>query len=685
MRKVLIALGAIVLIVVIAAVAAPFFIPLDWVKQEATQRVEEATGRKLTIAGDVRLSLLPRVEVEVNDVRFANREGSDQADMASLASLGLDIDLMPLLNGELVVDRFVLIDPVIHLETDASGQGNWIMEVADGQAATGESATDTSTDEAAGSGGPGLSDLRLGDVRIENGRLTYRDGQTGEVTELSEINLTLDVPTLSGPAQMQGSVAYKGQTVSIDGGVASLQALLEGESANATARLESAPLTASFDGQVATGGAFDGAIDLAIPSLRTLSAWLAEPLPEDSAAPENLTVKGRLAMAGDRIDFTGADVTADALRATGDVGLDLSGARPAITANLASDMLDLNPYLPQTASEQAAGGGGSGGSGDGSGGGSSDATAEEWSDEEIDFSALDMVDADLAFELGGLKVRDIEIGHSVLEIALENGSAVMNLVEAQLYGGSGTARVAIDRSGGRPAISKTLEVTGVAAEPLLIAATGFDKLSGTGDIALDVTTTGTSQRQFVSNLMGDGSFIFRDGAFKGANLAEMARNLSLDALDSAVSPGQKTDFAELSATFVITDGVVRNDDLFMAAPLLRMSGNGNVNLPPRTLDYSVALRPVASLEGQGAAEESAGGGIPILVRGPWSDPSIEPDVEAIAKGLMENPEAVKDTLESLGVEGGVLDNLGGGEGGNLLDSLGGDAEGAADAIKGLFD
>jgi AsmA protein len=276
----------------------------------------------------------------------------------------------------------------------------------------------------------------------------------------------------------------------------------------------------------------------------------------------------------------------------------------------------------------------------------------------------------------------------VLEIALQNGSATMNLVEAQLYGGSGTARIAIDRSGGRPAISQILEMTGIQAEPLLIAATGFDKLSGTGDITLDVTTTGTSQRQFVTNLMGDGSFIFRDGAFKGANLAEMARNVSLDALDSAVSSDQKTDFAELSATFTITDGVVRNDDLFMAAPLLRLTGKGNVNLPPRTLDYSVALRPVASLEGQGADAESAGGGIPILVRGPWSDPSIEPDLEAIAKGLMENPEAVQETLEGLGIESDVLDNLGGGEGGeggNLLDSLGGDAEGAADAIKGLFD
>jgi len=686
MRKVLIALGAIVLLVIIAAVAAPFFIPLDWVKQQAAERVEAATGRQLTIAGDVSLSLLPRVQLEVNDVRFANRDGSDVADMASLSNLGLDIDLMPLLDGELVVERFVLIEPVIHLETDASGQGNWVFETMGGATAD-TSATGGEAESGAASGGPGLSDLRLGDVRIENGRLTFRDGQTGELTELSEVNLTLSVPTLTGPGQAQGSVVYKGERVLVDGGVGSLEALLAGASAPTTMTMQSGPLTASFDGAIATGGSLEGDIDLSIPSLRALSSWLAKPLPADSQAPEAVTVKGRLAMAGDRIDFTGAEVTADALRATGDLGLDLSGERPRVSANLAADMLDLNPYLPQTETEQAAGGSGEGASG---GGNAAAPATEEWSDEEIDFSALDMVNADLAFELGGLKIRDIEIGRSVLAIALDNGSATLDLVEAQLYGGSGTAHVEIDRSGGRPAIHKTLAVSGIAAEPLLIAATGFDKLSGTGDIALDITTTGVSERQFVTNLMGDGSFVFRDGAFKGANLAEMARNISLDALNASVSPNQSTDFAELSATFTITNGVLRNDDLFMAAPLLRLSGNGNVNLPPRTLDYSVTLRPVASLQGQGTDQADAAGGIPVLVRGPWSDPSIQPDLEALAKGLMENPQAVQETLENLGVNSGdagkLLENLGGGEGGgNLLDSLGGDAKGAADAIKGLFD
>jgi len=675
MRKFIIAIIALLGIVIVAALVAPFLIPLDWIKDKAVAQVEAATGRKLTIAGDVSLSLLPNVQVRVADVSFANRPGSDVAEMATLSSLALDVELMPLLSGDLVINEFVLIDPVIHLETDASGAVNWVMSAPKGE--TGMSGTDTGTAEdsvATGSdaAGSGLNSLRLGDVRIENGQVTYRDGVTGQTTQLSGINVTLAMPDLDSPFTAKGDLVYQGQKVDFDAGMGSLQALSDGQSTNARFALESAAMNASFAGDVAKGGALEGDVTLSIPSLRSLTAWLAVPLAENSPAPESLTVSGRLAMNGDVISFTGAQIAADDLKASGDLGVDLSGQRPAISADLTSDMLDLNPYLPQTQSEQAAAESGGAGSDQAAGGGGQ---PEQWSDEAIDFSGLDLVDADLAFDLAGLKVRAIEIGRSVLTIALKNGSARLDLVEAQLYGGTGSARIGIDRSGNRPAISADVLVSGVAAEPLLIAATGFDKLSGTGDIALDVTSTGQSQRQLVENLAGDGSILFRDGAFKGVDLAAMARNVSLDSVIGAASGGGSTDFAELSATFRITDGVVRNDDLFMAAPLVRVTGKGNINMPPRTLDYTLYLKPVADLQGQGASADNAGGGIPILVRGPWSNPRYEPDMEAIAKGLLSDPGALGETLQ----------NLGGGGGGGLLDSLGGDGGNAADAIKGLFD
>src|SRR3546814_7431219 len=80
-----------------------------------------------------------------------------------------------------------------------------------------------------------------------------------------------------------------------------------------------------------------------------------------------------------------------------------------------------------------------------------------------------------------------------------------------------------------------------------------------------------------------------------------------------------TDFAELSGTFTIDKGIVTNKDLSLVAPLVRMTGEGQIPLPPRTVDYVVKPKLVGSIEGQGGASELAGVTVPIKVSGPWRD------------------------------------------------------------------
>jgi len=693
MRKFLIGLGILVVLLIAVVVALPFFIPVDWVKEQAENQARENTGRELSINGDVSLSIFPDVRIEANDVHFANEEGSAVEDMVSVKKLALDVELMPLLGNELIVSEFVLVEPVIYLEAKEDGSGNWEFEGQQADAGTGtgdsESGDGETTDS---SSGDGLAQLRLGDVRIENGKVTLHDAATGETTEVSDINMVLSLPDLASPFNGEGSFMFKGGTLKLALGIESPQALMGTEASEAQVTLESGLANTQFTGSIKADGLVRGKVDLSLPSLSALMAWLEQPLDPSSPAPETIKVSGTLDLNGDTIAFSGGSYEIDDLKATGDVAVDMSGSRPAITANLVSEMLDLNPYLPKPEDEAASGGdsGKDGGDSGGSGGGDN-TLAEPWSDEEIDFSGLDAANADLSFDLAGLRIQDIEIGRSRLHIVVNNGSATIDLMEAALYGGNGTALVNIDRSGGTPRVTKSLSVAGVEAQPLLTAAAGFDRLSGTADLVLDISTTGVSQRQFVNNLFGDGSFAFSDGSFRGANIGAMISDLSLDSLDSHVSGEDETHFSSLTGTYVIENGILQNDDLAMAAPLLRMTGEGNVKMPDKTLDYTIFPKAVASLEGQGG-DHDGGVGIPINVRGPWADPQIAPDMEALAKDALTNPEAIGETLEQLqdlGVDdaGNLLEGLTGGSdngGKSLLDSLGGDGDGGS-ALDSLFD
>ena len=132
MKKVLIAIAALVIVVIVAAIAAPFFIPVSVYKNQIEARAKQATGRTLAIKGDMSLSLFPSVAIAANDVTFANAQGASTPDMARLKSLKVAVKLMPLLRGGLEIDSFVLEEPQIVLEIDKQGRGNWVMGAPSG-------------------------------------------------------------------------------------------------------------------------------------------------------------------------------------------------------------------------------------------------------------------------------------------------------------------------------------------------------------------------------------------------------------------------------------------------------------------------------------------------------------------------------------------------------------------------
>jgi AsmA protein len=149
----------------------------------------------------------------------------------------------------------------------------------------------------------------------------------------------------------------------------------------------------------------------------------------------------------------------------------------------------------------------------------------------------------------------------------------------------------------------------------------------------------------VENLNGEGETTFRNGAIVGINIAAMVRNAAAAFQGGAIGEERKTDFAKLSGTFKIVNGVLTNDDLSLQAPVLRVAGSGQLDLPQRTVDYRIEPKVAKTLEGQGGEREVAGLLVPVIVRGPWDDLSFTPDLSDIARRALEDPEAMREQIE----------------------------------------
>ena len=118
-------IGVILLLLVALIIAAPFLIPTDAIFNKVSEQVEQTTGRTLTIKGDKTLSVFPSLKLELEDVHFANMETGSRADMASMQQLAVHIPWFSLFGGELKLEKFVINEPNILLETDKNGKANW--------------------------------------------------------------------------------------------------------------------------------------------------------------------------------------------------------------------------------------------------------------------------------------------------------------------------------------------------------------------------------------------------------------------------------------------------------------------------------------------------------------------------------------------------------------------------------
>jgi AsmA protein len=704
MKKLLLIVAAVVVLLVAAVLIAPLLIPVDTYKQQIARQVESATGRQFTIEGDISLSVLPRTQLTANQVRFANADWAEQEQMAQFERMQVRVNPFALLSGQLEVESFVLQQPVINLAKNAEGQANWQFAGTGGGQAGEPPAGDGGEAGGPGSGagtGP-LQDISLNDVRLVDGTVTYRDAQSGQTTEITGVNMTVDLASLDQPMTANGELTWNGETVNLEMEVTTPRQLMDGEQADVVATVTSNPLDLSFDGDVVNAAPrrIQGEVEVEVPSIKQLAAWAGNPIEAPEGTLETFRLAGTVDAKGQTYGFSASELVFDEITGEGQFAADLTGSKPRLSGELALAKMNLTPYLPAP-TEEASGGGGDGGQ-DGGGG-----APAQWSDDPIDLSALHTVNVDFDLSVEGIEAREVTVGRTAMQMQLQDGRLQADLSELNLYDGAGQGRVVVNARQDTPSVAQVFQLEGLNAKPFLTDVAGFERLEGTGALQIDVQASGKSQKALVENLNGTGAINFRDGAITGINLAQMVRNVK----SAFQNPGgtQKTDFAELSGSFDITDGVLRNDDLLLLNPLLRVRGEGRADIGARTVNYRLTPKAVATTEGQGGDAQEQGVAVPVIIEGPWHDVSYRPDLESVIRDAVKNPEQVKQTFEKVkeGVEGGadprkVLEGLtggGSGSGGGAGDSGATDGGGtsgsgsgggsspedkARDAIRNLF-
>ena len=167
--------GIIFTLVIVAAIVLPLLVDPNDFRDDIGQAVKKQTGRDLTIEGDLKLSVIPWLGVEVGRASLSNAPGLGDEPMLAIEGASVGVKLLPLLSRRLEVSEIVLDGARVNLYRGADGS-NW--DDLTGESGTGE---DASTANA----GPGFGMSEIGGIRLRDARVRYLDEVDGASLDAS--------------------------------------------------------------------------------------------------------------------------------------------------------------------------------------------------------------------------------------------------------------------------------------------------------------------------------------------------------------------------------------------------------------------------------------------------------------------------------------------------------------------
>ena len=635
-----IVVGLLVFLVVgvaaLAIVLPHFFDPNDY-KSEITVQVKEYTGRELKFDGDIELSVFPWIGFELGQIALSNAPGFGKEPFVSFRSVDVKVKLLPLLRKQVEVSKVQISGLQLNLAKNAQGVSNWddlVQSEANASARKTQPRKQKPTAEQGAGAAAGIAFLARKLV-VSDARVRWQDRQSKTDITVDRINLQTGQIALGAPIPIELSFDIKAppqpaMSVQLNADV-SVDETFKSASVNKMA-LSIGPL--DVHANIAVSGLDRNpraSGHVTIPNLKVreiLKMLEVDYVPADSSAFSKFAIDTDFDATERGLGIAKLLVHLDDSKLQGSASVQ-NFDKPAVRFDLVLDHIDADRYMPKTSSTMAA----------------TPATASS-SAAAVPLEPLRQLDVRGQLRVLQLKAMGIISTDIHIKANAKDGVIALGPNKAKLYGGRYLGQTNIDARGKTPKVHMRETLAAVQLGRLLKDAQLFDFFSGSGNVKLDLTSTGFDPDQALRTMSGDIALDIKEGVIEGVDLEKVENQLekawkgattagglaSLGALakalpDIAPKKGDRTRFSQMRASAKLRNGVVNNPDLAIKTAALRITGSGQVNLPKQNVDrYQLVL-----------------GNFPILIKGSYAKgvPKIVPDTSAMWKRYQAQYKAQK--------------------------------------------
>jgi AsmA protein len=594
------------LLTVVVTVVLLLFLPADRIARLAAEQIQAQTGRDVSITGDVSMTLWPVLGVSAGEIEVGNADWARQGSMLTARNAAIGIDAMALLSGEIKITNIEAASPTIRLESRKDGRASWVFTDASGDAAI---ETGTTPDREAQA-------FSLQKLTVTDATLIY-DAEGSDLVSYSGVDLALDWPERLGAADIQATLRPAGADVDVVATINGFAGFIAGDVQPVVARIKTSGGSLSLNGRASTAGDVAGRLGLKLSDtdafLRALGLDGAD-LPRglgrsvDMDADLTLTSDRRLSLRGMQADLGGNTIT-------GAADISLNGT-PQINAQISAGALDLKGATQ----------------GDSSSASSAGSVGTGWPKDRIDASGLAAFNGEIALTASSIDLCSFQLGKTRALIKNDRSRMVFEMREVQAYDGTVSGEFVMNNRGGL-SVGGKIFAKSVSVQKVLRDAMDVERLTGNGDAEISFLSSGSNVDAIMRSLSGNGALRLGQGTIQGLDLNTL--------MGSGNGSGGTTVFDSLGATFTINAGNLRNDDLLFVLPNYEARGKGRVGLGAQEIDYLFTPAALRANSGKGIA-------IPVSIKGPWSNPRIQPDLEAaINLNLAEEKAKLKEKAKAL--------------------------------------
>lgn len=261
----------------------------------------------------------------------------------------------------------------------------------------------------------------------------------------------------------------------------------------------------------------------------------------------------------------------------------------------------------------------------------------DWDPTPIDLSAAKNFNADLSLMINHFSYKKLSLNNIASTLRLQKGILEVIIPNAKLEEGTITFESKLDTNSPHFSAFNTVRLTNLPLGLVLTSLTDIKRLNGLLDSTISLKSSGNSLKRHIETLGGKGNVLIRNGTFHGINLSSLTPNTISLAYLLKQSSSTASSFDTLSASFVISNGLIENHDLFVRSPAFSILGSGTVNLPPSLLHYQFSPKTTSELTA--ALNETT-----IRVEGPLLNPGIKVDLQQM---LQQLPKKLPDQLKAL--------------------------------------